>query len=167
MSIIYGMGRISSGPGTIAEFDLIMGSKRADPTINRQDQYRRILTAGLNSLLQYLFDFVGADSHGMKLIRIPAIRPVAESCIMRRGQFDTEMTLRALRGGLWVAEIPIPYEEMRAARNFMLRKVFWNVRDLFRLYRVMKGVPYHGRLHYRRYCRDDLTGQGVSGKRPS
>lgn len=142
-------------------YDLILGSKRADPTINRQDSYRRILSAGLNGILNYLFDFMGADSHGMKLMKTEPMRAIARQCIMRRGQFDTELAIRALRAGLWVAEAPIPYEEKRKPRNLMIKKISQNVYDLFRLRRVLQSVPYEGHLRYRRVCRDDLTEQPV------
>ena len=41
---------------------------------------------------------------------------------MTRGQFDTEFTLKALRGGLDIAEIPVVYQESRKPRNFMITK---------------------------------------------
>lgn len=138
------------------KYDLIIGSKRADPTLNMQDQYRRLLSAGLNSLLMYLFDFVGAESHGMKLLNFKSMCEVAKKCIMRRGQFDTEMTLRALRKTLWIAEVPMPYMEKRNPRNFMLKKIGQNVLDMFKLHRIMKKVPYEGQLKYRRFCRLDM-----------
>ena len=141
------------------EYDLIIGSKRADPTLNQQDQYRRVLSAGLNAILAYLFDNVAAETHGMKLIKLQSMRPVTEVCIMRRGQFDTELTLRALRGGYPIAEVPIPYMELRKPRNFMLRKIGQNVYDLFRLYQVMKNVLYDGHLRYHRFCRYDMLKQ--------
>lgn len=140
-------------------YDLILGSKRADPTINRQDNYRRILSAGLNGLLNYLFDFMGTDSHGMKLMKGEPLCAIARQCIMRRGQFDTELTIRAIRAGLWVAEVPIPYEEKRKPRNLMIKKIGQNIFDLFRLHRVLQSVPYEGHLRYRRLCREDLTCQ--------
>lgn len=140
-------------------YDLILGSKRADPTINRQDNYRRILSAALNGLLNYYFDFMGADSHGMKVMKTARIVPIARECVMRRGQFDTELTIRAMRAGLWVAELPIPYQEKRKPRNLMIKKVAQNVFDLFRLRRVLQTVPYEGHFRYRRFCREDLEGR--------
>lgn len=138
------------------EYDLIIGSKRADLTLNKQDRYRKILSAGLNVLLQCLFDCAAAETHGMKLIRMKTLRPLARFCRMRRGQFDTELTLRALRGGKWVAEVPMPYIEKRNPKNFMIKKIGQNIWDLQRLYRVMKDVPCEGHLKYRRFCREDI-----------
>ena len=138
------------------DYDLIIGSKRADPTLNGQDQYRRVLSAGLNAVLLYLFDCVVAESHGMKFIRMERLRSIAEQCVMRRGLYDTELTLRTLRGGFWVAELPIPYLELRKPRNLMFRKILQNVVDMVRFWNVMKDVRYEGNIKYRRFCRADM-----------
>ena len=137
-------------------YDLIIGSKRSDPTLNTQSQYRKMLSAGLNAILNYLFDFSGSDTHGMKVMKADSIKKLADKCVMTRGQFDTELTLRALRGGLWVGEAPIPYSEKRSPRNFMFKKIFQNVFDLFILYRLMKSIPYDSSIRYRRIPRDDI-----------
>ena len=75
---------------------------------------------------------------------------------MKRGQFDTELTLRALRKQFWIAEGPIPYVEKRKARNFMFKKIIQNIIDIYTLIKVMKSVKYEGHLKYRRFCVDDL-----------
>ena len=102
---------------------------------------------------------MGADSHGMKVLKTEPLRAIARQCVMRRGQFDTELTIRAMRAGLWVAEAPIPYQEKRAPRNLMIKKISQNIFDLFRLRRVLRSIPYEGHFRYRRYCREDLTQQ--------
>ena len=137
------------------QYDLILGSKRADPTLNKLPAYRKFLSAGLNLIFQVFFDFVGRDTHGQKLIRLSAIRGILQHCIMERGQFDTELTMRALRGGLWVAEVPVPIAQARGPRNFMLVKIYRNVVDLWRLRRVMRNVPSL-RTRYHRWARDDM-----------
>jgi glycosyltransferase involved in cell wall biosynthesis len=147
--------------GNRNNYDLILGSKRADPTLNQQDNYRKILSAVLNALLQYFFDSVVSDTHGMKLLKATTLKPVAEQCVMKRGQFDTELTLRALRNQCWVAEIPIPYLEKRKARNFMFKKIIQNFIDIITLISVMKKVKYMGSLKYRRFCREDLMDNEV------
>ena len=141
------------------EYDLVIASKRADSTLNKQGMYRRMLSAGLSAILNCMFDCVVAETRGMKFIHTEKLRPIAEVCQMRRGIFETEMTLRTLRGRLWVAELPVPYIYYRRPRNFMIKKIEQNVRDLFRLYRVMNNVPYEGHIKYRRFCREDLISE--------
>jgi glycosyltransferase involved in cell wall biosynthesis len=137
------------------QYDLILGSKRADPTLNRLPTYRKFLSAGLNLIFQVFFDFVGRDTHGQKLIRLSAVREILPKCIMERGQFDTELTMRALRGGLWVAEVPVPIVQARRQRNLMLAKIYRNLVDLWRLRRVMRDVPSL-RTRYHRWAREDV-----------
>jgi hypothetical protein len=133
-----------------------MGSKRADFTINQQQGYRRVLSWGLNSILQTFLGFVGSDTHGQKFLYLPAMRPVLEQTVMRRGQFDTEFTLRAVRAGLWIAEVPVPIVEHRKARNLMLNKIGRNVVDIFRLRRHMSKVPAVSAVRYHRWSREDV-----------
>jgi len=137
-------------------YDLVMGSKRADPALNRQDTYRRLLSWGLNTILQTVFGFVGSDTHGQKFLYLPTLRPIFQQCIMRRGQFDTEFTLRAARARLWLAEVPVPIVELRKARNLMFHKIVRNIRDIARLRRVMRGIPIRFAMRYHYWSREDV-----------
>lgn len=123
-------------------YDLVMGSKRADEALNQQDNYRRLLSWGLNTILQTVFGFVGSDTHGQKFIYLPALRPIFLQCVMRRGQFDTEFTLRASRARCWLAEVPVPIVEFRKARNLMLHKIIRNLVDIRRLHQSCAASPY-------------------------
>jgi glycosyltransferase involved in cell wall biosynthesis len=137
------------------QYDLILGSKRADPTLNKLPAYRKFLSAGLNLIFQVFFDFVGRDTHGQKLIRLAAVRDIIPRCVMERGQFDTELTIRALRSGLWVAEVPVPIVQARSPRNLMLAKIYRNFVDLLRLRRALRDVKsVHTRYH--RWAREDM-----------
>ena len=137
-------------------YDLILGSKRADPTVNHQSTQRRFLSWGLNSLLSLLFEHTAADTHGPKLIKMDTMRPIFEASVMSRGQFDTEFTLRALRAGLWLAEAPTIYVEQRPPRNFMIGKIMQNLFDLMRLRKLIQPLPYAGHLKFHRWSRYDV-----------
>lgn len=137
-------------------YDLVMGSKRADQALNQQDEYRRLLSWGLNTILQTIFGFVGSDTHGQKFVYLPALRPIFQQCVMRRGQFDTEFTLRACRARLWLAEVPVPIVELRKARNLMLSKIFRNIIDITRLRNVMRDIPAQAAMRYHRWSREDV-----------
>ncbi len=138
-------------------YDLMVGSKRADPTINFQTPYRRFLSWGLNSLLDLLVGLVGTDTHGPKQLNVETMRPIIDRCVMARGQFDTELTLRAIRAGLRVAEVPVVHKEKRPTRNRMITKVSRNVRDLFRLRRALRDEPWNGPIRFHRWSRADVT----------
>lgn len=139
-----------------AQYDLILGSKRADPTLNHLAPYRKFLSWGLNTLLQLHFGFIGRDTHGQKALNLSSVRAHVEQCVMQRGQFDTELVLRVLRAGLWVAEVPVPITEKRRARNLMLRKIYNNVVDVLKLRSVMNQVPWTHKVRYHRWAREDV-----------
>ena len=141
---------------TRGAYDMVMGSKRADDVLNKQDTYRRLLSWGLNTILQTVFNFPGTDTHGQKFIYLPSLRPIFRQCVMRRGQFDTEFTLRAARAKLWLAEIPVPIVELRKARNLMLHKIARNIVDIFRLREVMRNNRSRTAMRYHRWSREDV-----------
>jgi len=138
------------------KYDLIIGSKRADPYLNHHPQFRKFLSWGLNSLLQILFDFVGMETHGQKLLKMSSMKNIIETCVMRRGQFDTELTLKALKFGLWVAEVPVPIKEVRKHRNLMIKKILQNVYDLFKLKREISPIVLKESIKYHRWSRYDM-----------
>lgn len=137
-------------------YDIIIGSKRADPTLNRQPKYRRTLSWGLNSILHLLFGFFGTDTHGQKLLKLESMKPVFKQCVMRRGQFDTEFTLKAQRQGMKIAEVPVPIVEERRQRNLMLTKIYRNLVDITRLKREMRKYPLNSSIHYHMWSRQDM-----------
>jgi glycosyltransferase involved in cell wall biosynthesis len=141
---------------TRGTYDMVMGSKRADDVLNRQSSYRRWLSWGLNTILQTVFNFPGTDTHGQKFIYLPALRPVFAQCVMRRGQFDTEFTLRAARARLWLAEVPVPIVELRRQRNLMLHKIARNIVDIWRLRMIMRKNRSRTAMRYHRWSREDV-----------
>ena len=148
-------------------YDLLLGSKRADPTLNQQTSYRRLLSWGLNSLLELSCGSVLADTHGQKLVRLGVARAVSQECRLSRGIFDTELSLRIWKKGLRVVEIPVRYSERRPSRDPMLRKVGRNLVDLVRLWRLLSRVPFTGAPDYRRVSHLDVLAspnRGTAGE---
>jgi hypothetical protein len=138
------------------QYDLFMGSKRADPTLNFQQPYRRLLSAGLNAALQVLFRYSGTDTHGQKLLNRESLSTIASRCELDRGQFDTELVLRAMRNSKRLVEVPVECRESRPHRNLMVKKIFWNLLALRRLAHVMRDVPFEGPVSYYRLAREDV-----------
>ncbi len=138
------------------DYDLMLGSKRAEPTLDGRTRYRRLLSWGLNSVLALLCDFVGSDTHGPKFLRMGTMRSVLEQCVLEQSQFDTEFTLRAMRKGLRLAEVPVPCVEKRKQRGWMIPRIAWTMKDLFRLRKEIRAVPWQGPLRYQRWSRADV-----------
>jgi glycosyltransferase involved in cell wall biosynthesis len=137
-------------------YDLFVGSKRADPTLNWQSRYRKLLSAGLNFALQIIFQYSGTDTHGQKLINRQSLNDIILECQLDRGQFDTELILRAMRGGKRLVEAPVEYRDSRPHRNLMVMKIVWNLLALRRLQRVMRNTPFEGPLRCHRFSREDV-----------
>jgi hypothetical protein len=69
------------------------------------------------------------------------------------------MVLRAIRGRKRILEIPVAYNESRPHRNWMIKKIAWNLVALRRLIEVMKDVPYEGLIRYHRIAREDILAE--------
>ncbi len=137
-------------------YDLFIGSKRADPTLNFQAPYRKVLSAGLNFALQIIFQYSGTDTHGPKLVNRKMLNDIIAKCQLDRGQFDTELVLRAMRNGNRLVEVPVEFREFRPHRNLMVKKIFWNLLALYRLRQAMRNAPFEGQMRYYRLSREDV-----------
>ena len=80
-------------------YDYIVGSRRSDPTINKAPKIRKILSLGLNILINILFNHMGTDTHGPKFTNMSKIKKIVKQVQSRRGQFDTELLIRLSRLG--------------------------------------------------------------------
>src|SRR5262249_29052835 len=92
-------------------YDVLIASKRADYSICHQHFYRRILSCALNGLLQVFTQFSGTDTHGPKLLNRVSLQTIIDACALDRGQYDTELVLRAVRGQKRIIEAPSEYRE--------------------------------------------------------
>ncbi len=138
------------------EHDYFIGSRRSDPTIQKPPFVRRLLSWGLNALIQLFFSYMGTDTHGPKLINMSAMRPIIDSCVCDRGQFDSEIVLRGVRAGRRIAEAPIEHREHRPPKFRIVKKIGWNIVAFTRLRKVLSDVPYEGLVRFRQYNRWDV-----------
>jgi glycosyltransferase involved in cell wall biosynthesis len=140
-------------------YDVLIASKRADFTICHQHFYRRVLSCALNGLLQVLVQFSGTDTHGPKLLNRVSLQSIIAACELDRGQYDTELVLRAVRAQKRIIEAPSEYHELRPNRNWMVKKILWNLWALARLVRIMKTIPHQGLERYYRVTREDVLAE--------
>jgi len=140
-------------------YDMFIASKRADFTICHQHFYRRVLSCALNGLLQVFTQFSGTDTHGPKLLNRISLQSIIAACELDRGQHDTELVLRAVRSQKRIIEAPCEYRELRPNRNWMVKKILWNLWALARLVIIMKKVPHQGLARYYRVAREDVLAE--------
>lgn len=138
------------------EHDYFVGSRRSDPTIYNAPFLRRFLSWGLNALIQLFFSYMGTDTHGPKLFNLKRLQPIIDICVCDRGQFDSEIVLRAVRGGLRIAEAPIEHAEHRPPRFAIVKKIGWNIIAFIRLNGVLRNVPYSDTVNFHQFSRTDV-----------
>ena len=120
------------------EADMVVGSKRARGSLDGRPAYRRLATWVHNTLLHFALGFRGTDTHGVKAFSRLRIAPVASRCVVDRDVFASELVLRAGLEGKRVLEIPIELHEKRPPSVGLLRRVPNVLRQVARLFWVLR-----------------------------
>jgi glycosyltransferase involved in cell wall biosynthesis len=120
------------------EADMVVGSKRARGSVDGRPAYRRLATWVHNSTLKVVLGFRGTDTHGVKAFSRERIAPVASRCVVDRDVFASELVLRAGLEGKRVVEIPIALHEKRPPSVALLRRVPNVLRQVARLFWVLR-----------------------------
>ena len=116
-----------------AEVSLVIGSKRDPDSEDRRPLLRRVATKVFNLLLRTILDSKVSDTHGMKGFRRPLVDALAAEVTSTKDLYDTELVVRAERGGFEIVEVPVVVEEMRSARSSLISRAPRTVRGLFRI----------------------------------
>lgn len=136
-----------SGPfvGRVVELadraDAVIGSKLSPGARDGRPLLRRLATRVFNRLLRLMTGSRLSDTHGVKAVRIEAVRPLLPAVAAAADLFDTELMLRAERAGRRIIEVPMAVEELRAARSSILRRVPRTLRGLAALRRRLRALP--------------------------
>jgi glycosyltransferase involved in cell wall biosynthesis len=120
------------------EADMVVGSKRARGSVDGRPAYRRLATWVHNTTLKVVLGFRGTDTHGVKAFSRERIAPVAARCVVDRDVFASELVLRAGLEGKRVVEIPIALHEKRPPSVALLRRVPNVLRQVARLFWVLR-----------------------------
>jgi glycosyltransferase AglD len=117
---------------------IVVASKRAPGASDERTFVRRLATGVFTGILRVGFDLEVSDTHGMKVMRRDILEPLARQCAFGVDLFDTELIIRAERGGWQVAEVPVTVVEQRPARTSILHRVPRTLWGLVKL-RVVLG----------------------------
>lgn len=124
--------------------DVVLGSKVMAGASDGRPLVRRLITRSFNAFLRLVYGFRGTDTHGMKAVRKTPTLPIARDCVTGGWVFDTELVLRAERGGLRITEIPVKVEEVRPpAYSAIARRIPRVLLALVSLWRTLRRVPRH------------------------
>ena len=114
--------------------DFVVGSKAMRGAVDERPFHRRLGTHVINAMLRFALGFTGTDTHGLKAFSAAPVRPIAESCIVDRDLFASELVIRAERAGLGMKEIPVRVLEKRPPTVGLVRRVPNVLRGLVKLF---------------------------------
>jgi len=120
------------------EVDLVVGSKAMSGAADQRPFVRRLATLTINGLLRLLLDFRGTDTHGLKAFRREALEATARRCVVDKDLFASEFVIRAQRDSIRGVEIPVSIEEKRPPSIHLANRVPRVLRDLARLFYVIR-----------------------------
>ncbi len=118
--------------------DMVIGSKRHPEARDRRPLLRRVATRVINLMLRVLLGFRGTDTHGLKAFRRKTLAPVVAQCVVEKDLFASELVIRAERAGLRVVEVPLDIAEKRPPSINLFRRVPNVLRNLWRLFKVIR-----------------------------
>ena len=85
---------------------IVVGSKLMEGAEDKRSPIRHFISYGFTTILRVLFDPHMDDTHGMKALRREVVQQYAPQTVMRQDIFDTELIIRARRGGVKVDSDP-------------------------------------------------------------
>jgi glycosyltransferase involved in cell wall biosynthesis len=119
--------------------DFVIGSKLIGGARDARPLFRHGASLIYTSVLRFLFDFRGTDTHGLKAFRRTLVQPLVNACQVERDVFASELVLRAYRAPIRVVEIPVRILEKRPPSVGLWRRVPGVLRDLWQLTRAIRG----------------------------
>ncbi|TXD34060.1 glycosyltransferase [Lujinxingia vulgaris] len=119
-------------------YDLIVGSKALDRSMDHRPAFRRLATRVLNGLFRVFLGFHGTDTHGLKAFRRQRLLDVIDRCVVDRDLFASEFVIRAERMNFRMTEIPVHIVEKRQPSIHLVRRVPNVLKNLGRLVWVIR-----------------------------
>ena len=114
--------------------DFVVGSKVMAGASDERPLFRRLGTVVINGMLRVALGFRGTDTHGLKAFRRASVIDVANSCLVDKDLFASELVIRAERGGVRMLEIPVRVLEKRPPSIGLTRRVPNVLKNLARLF---------------------------------
>ena len=129
----HDVGFMLSAGDLLASSGVVVGSKLMAGSEDKRSGARHMVSLGFTTILRFLFDPRMDDTHGMKALRREVVQRFAPQTVMSRDIWDTELIIRARRGGIVVKALPVTVEEKRKPRSSILRRIPRTMKGLLRL----------------------------------
>jgi glycosyltransferase involved in cell wall biosynthesis len=118
-------------------YGIVVGSKVMAGSDDRRAIMRKVVSRVFILVLRILFDRHIDDTHGVKVFRRDVVQTYLPKVVMEKDLFDTELVVRARRGGVAVTALPVCCEEKRAARSSITSRIPRSVLGLLRLRMIL------------------------------
>ncbi|MBA2663417.1 MAG: glycosyltransferase family 2 protein [Bradymonadaceae bacterium] len=119
-------------------YDLVVGSKALDRSLDHRPAFRQLATRVLNGLFRVFLDFHGTDTHGLKAFRRERLLSVIDRCVVDKDLFASEFVIRAERMHFRMTEIPVHIVEKRKPSINLIRRVPNVLKNIGRLVWVIR-----------------------------
>jgi glycosyltransferase involved in cell wall biosynthesis len=114
-------------------YGIVVGSKIMEGAQDKRSLFRKLVSRVFTLTLRLLFDPNLDDTHGMKVVRKDVIERYLPRTVMTKDLFDTELVLRARRGGVAVRAVPVVVEEKRRPRLSIVRRIPRSIKGILSL----------------------------------
>lgn len=104
-------------------YDLVVGSKALDRSMDQRPLYRQAATRVLNTMFRIFLGFHGTDTHGLKAFRRDRMLAVVDRCVVDKDLFASEFVIRAERMNFRMTEIPVHIVEKRKPSINLFKRV--------------------------------------------
>ncbi len=134
------IGFLNKGYKMLGEFDLIIGSKKISPGIDKRSYERKLFTNFYNYMLKILFKLKITETHGLKIMRKSAIIHVLNNCVTNHAVLPSEFVIRASRDSkIRIIELPLTQLliEIRSTRINAFKRMRKTFTDLIHLRNVL------------------------------
>ena len=99
---------------------------------------RHVASVAYSGMLRLMLGFRGTDTHGLKAFRRLALLDIVRACLVDKDVFASELVLRAGLEGKRVVEIPVTLAEKRPPSIALFKRVPNVLRQLLRLFWVLR-----------------------------
>ncbi|MFU8804755.1 MAG: glycosyltransferase [Bradymonadaceae bacterium] len=119
-------------------YDLVVGSKALDRSMDQRPLYRQAATRVLNGMFRILLGFHGTDTHGLKAFRRDRLLSVVDRCVVDKDLFASEFVIRTERMDFRMTEIPVHIVEKRKPSINLFKRVPHVLKSMGRLVWVIR-----------------------------
>lgn len=132
---------LMNGYKILDNYDMIVGSKKISPGIDRRSWKRKFFTHFYNLLIRINFNLDITETHGLKVFNKSRIKPLSDACVSRAAVYPSELVIRShIAKDVTATEIKLtlPLEEIRTTRIKPLSRFKSTVKDLLLLRRIIR-----------------------------